>query len=332
MKKAWLALILLPVFYMAGPVPDFEPQTFHLAQEKLSPDEAESRVKSREENVAALKPGNASEIIWYRDSARQKTEKVVLYLHGFSASPYEGRELAELFGKRYGCNVYLPRLEDHGRDDPDTFRKLTPASYIQSAIDAWALAKNLGDSVILISCSSGATLGLILAAEGLDIHSHFMFSPNVEIANQSTKLLAYPWGKQIGKLVLGGEYNVLSYQPEQAKYWNTKYHLNGIIALQYLLDNYINTATFQKITHPVFMGYYFKDDKNQDEVVSVPAMQNMFEKIRTKPAQKRALAFAEAGSHMMICRLFSRQMDDIIRETFLFAEEVLQMKPVNTVQ
>src|ERR1700731_855599 len=37
-----------------------------------------------------LKPDNEARIIWESDSAKQKTDYVIVYIHGFSASQEEG--------------------------------------------------------------------------------------------------------------------------------------------------------------------------------------------------------------------------------------------------
>lgn len=329
-QKKWIFLILLiPVILLLGPVVHYEKPVLKKQISEGSLQNLDQYIKQQEADIKNLKPGNASDIFWFQDSLKTKTKYSVLYLHGFSASPYEGKELALAFGKKYGCNVYLPRLQDHGRDDINTFLNLTPQNYLQSAKDALDIARILGDSVIVISCSTGATLGLILAAEGEKIHSHLMYSPNIAIADKSSVFLMYPWGKQIGKLVLGGDHNVLKYSDEQKKYWNETYHINGLTTLQYLLDNYMNQETLKKVTHPVLLAYYYKDSKNQDPVVSVDAMLKMYDNITTAENKKWKKAFPDAGSHMMISSLFSNQMDDITQFTYDYAEKVLHLRDVS---
>jgi esterase/lipase len=328
-KKWYFLFLLFPVILFLGPVVHYEKPVLKKQISGLSLSEVDTYITNKESQIKNLKPGNESEVVWFEDSLKTKTKYSVLYLHGFSASPYEGKELAISFGKKYGCNVYLPRLEDHGRADKNTFVNLTPQNYIQSAKDALDIARIIGDSVIVISCSTGATLGLILAAEGENIHSHLMYSPNIAIADKSSVLLMYPWGKQVGKLVLGGDYNVLKYSEEQKKYWNETYHINGLTTLQYLLDNYMVKEAFEKITHPVLLAYYFKDAKNQDPVVSVDAMLSMYNNIQTDENKKWIKAFPDAGSHMMISSLFSNQMDDITRFTFDYAEKILHLRDVS---
>lgn len=329
LKKVILFSLIIAGVYLAGPKPGFKNIDWNKNVVRFSAKNPDSILQAQASEIQDLKPDNQSTLQWFDTTTKAKTDKVVVYLHGFSASPYEGKELATAFGKRYGCNVFFPRLADHGRKSPDSFKELTPSEYIQSAQDALQFAKQLGDSIIVISCSTGSTLGLILAAGGEKIHSHFMYSPNIRIANPAMKLLLYPWGKQIGQLVLGGNYNKLTYNAEQAKYWNSVYHINGLIALQSLLEQYMQPDVFKKVYHPVFMGYYYKNENEQDDVVSVEAMSDMFAQLSTPEDFKKKVAFPLAGTHMMISPLFSKQMEEIKQQTFIFAENKMGMKPID---
>jgi hypothetical protein len=84
---------------------------------------------------------------------------------------------------------------------------------------------------------------------------------------------------------------------------------------------------FEKVKCPLFFGYYFKDEKHQDETVEVKAGLKMFEKIGTPVSLKRAQAFPEAGSHVIACSLTSKSVSEVEKGTFEFAEEILKMVP-----
>lgn len=76
-------------------------------------------------------------------------------------------------------------------------------------------------------------------------------------------------GEKDINLRLDGNYNRIDYKPEAQKYWNSVYHTNGIFAVKALINDFMNPETFKKINVPVFLGYYYKDEENQDQVVSV---------------------------------------------------------------
>jgi hypothetical protein len=76
------------------------------------------------------------------------------------------------------------------------------------------------------------------------------------------------------------------------------------------------------------VGYYFKDEQLQDQVVEVRAALEMVKELGTPEAQKRKMAFPDAGAHVLACDLVSGAVDQVRDATYAFAEEVLKMKPV----
>jgi hypothetical protein len=81
--------------------------------------------------------------------------------------------------------------------------------------------------------------------------------------------------------------------------------------------------TFSKVNKPVFLGYYYKDEENQDKVVKVDAMLKMFDQLGTPENQKQKMAFPEAGDHPIGSKLFSKQWPDVEKASYQFAEEIL---------
>ena len=57
--------------------------------------------------------------------------------------------------------------------------------------------------------------------------------------------------------------------------------------------------TFSKIEIPVHMSYYYKNDQEQDKVVSVDAMLEFYDKLGTPPFNKKSVAFDNAHSHVI---------------------------------
>ena len=116
--KLLLAIpFVLGGFYLLGPRPKFEPVNGKIKPLNLSIDELDDFVATKEAKVSKIKAKNQAHIIW-ADSVRQ-TEWAVVYLHGFSASWMEGDPVHKAFAARYGCNLYLSRLADHGIDDKE---------------------------------------------------------------------------------------------------------------------------------------------------------------------------------------------------------------------
>ncbi len=323
-------LSLCIVIYMLGPKAP-EPQ-LDTALPEVSTDlrDLEEQIAMAESKVPDIKPHNTSTIVWATDSLKEKTPYSLVYLHGFSASQGEGDPLHRDFARRYGMNLYLPRLAEHGRSGKDLLLGLSPEKLTASAKEAVAIGQQLGDSVILMSCSTGGTLSLYLASEHPEIHSMISYSPNVDIYDGASELLTMPWGLEILELVEGGKYHQFETTGDGHLYWTSKYRIEAIVGLKSLIQHTMTPEVFAKVEQPFFMGYYYKNDSLQDKVVSVPRMLEMYEQLGTPGNRKRKVAFPNAGHHVISSKHTSQDLESVRQETFAFAEEVLGLKPMDS--
>jgi len=277
-----------------------------------------------------VRPGNEAKIIWANDSVHEPTEFVLLYLHGFSASRMEGYPVNESFPKRYGCNAYLARLAAHGLVTENPLIDMTPYRLYESAKQALLIAGQLGEKVIIMGTSTGGTLALKLAADFPElVHALVLYSPNIKIKNKASFLMSKPWGLQIARLNFGGNFRTSEEDPkgEICKYWYCRYRAEGPVFLQQLLDVTMKEDIFVKVKCPLFLGYYYRDEQNQDQTVDVKAALEMFTQVATPDAMKRAQAFPEAGGHVIACYLTSKSVVEVEKATFEFAEQVLKLEP-----
>jgi esterase/lipase len=277
-----------------------------------------------------IKADNESRIVWANNSLKNKTEYCLLYIHGFSASWYEGEPVHTDFAKRYGMNLYIPLLASHGIDTPEALIDMTPDRLYESAKEALVVAQVLGEKVILMSTSTGGTLSLKLASEFPELlEGLILLSPNIAINNPAAFLLSKPWGLQIARQVYKGNYRITNtdFASEDCKYWNCKYRLEAIVYLQQLVESTMTKETFGKVNEPVFLGYYYKDEVNQDPTVKVDAMLKMYDQLGTPENMKQKVAFPEAGAHPIGSKLFSKSWQDVEIASFKFAEEKLGLAP-----
>lgn len=191
--------------YFLGPQPE---QPAYLATLPVVPDspellEAYVEDADREHRV---KEDNEARIVW-SDSTRARTKYAVIYLHGFTASQKEGDPIHTMFAKQFRCNLFLPRLRDHGIDTADALYHFTADRFWESAKQALVVGEKLGEKVIIISTSTGGTLALLLAARYPDkVHALINLSPNIAINDPAAFLLNNPWGLYIARAVMGGKY------------------------------------------------------------------------------------------------------------------------------
>jgi esterase/lipase len=302
LENTLFVLSVLFGLFVLGPeeeAPDLElPQP----EISLSLSELKDWIDTQESTFDNIKPDNASQLEFY-DSIPQKTAYSILYLHGFSASTGEGDPVHRNIARALKANIYLPRLSDHGLIEQEPMFNFTGQKYLDSASEALAVAKKIGEKVIVISSSTGGTLSLILGNDP-QIAALLLFGPNVEIYDPKSKLLTLPWGLQIAEWVLGSKYHKMNKITEKKKnYWTIRYRLESTVELQKLVETGMRPEVFQRITAPVFMGYYYKNEEEQDKVVSIPAMLRMFDQLGTPEDKKQKVAFPEAGDHVIISHL-----------------------------
>ncbi len=94
MKKIKRILLLLLLVLVAGylfSLPNRQSRNLSMDLPSLpaSINTLESYISSQEANFQ-IRPDNESRIFWANDSVKERTDFCLLYLHGFSASWYEG--------------------------------------------------------------------------------------------------------------------------------------------------------------------------------------------------------------------------------------------------
>ena len=334
MKKRRLIIIFslaaLVAFYLAGPAPDRPSFSKTFPVVPTTPDGLESYVAAHERGHK-LKPDNQARIIW-RDSLRTKTEYAVVYLHGFSASPKEGDPVHKRFAERFGCNLYLSRLADHGIDTTDALYYFTADRAWESAKQALAIGEQLGKKVILMSTSTGGTLALQLAAEYPEkVHSLISLSPNIALSDPAAFILNDPWGLYIARMVLGGKLRDTGAGSEDSKYWNGTYRIESLVQLQELLETSMHKKTFQRVRQPSLTLYYYKNEEEQDPQVRVSAMLEMHEQLATPDSLKVATAMPRAEAHVLGCSMTSKDVEGVYSEIEKFAIQKLHMAANSTV-
>ncbi|MEO8108522.1 MAG: alpha/beta hydrolase [Ginsengibacter sp.] len=332
-KRIWIWLVAivlaLVICYVAGPAPPAPAYSMVMPQVPAASSGLENYILQNE-NQHHLKPDNEARVVWYNDSLKNKTDYAIVYLHGFSASQFEGAPTHRNIAKMFGCNLYLSRLAEHGIDTVDALVNLTADEYWESAQEALAIGKQLGKKVILMGTSTGGTNALHLAAVyPNDIAALILLSPNIAINDPNAWLLNNHWGKQIANVVKGSPYNTArDNRPVYKQYWNYQYRLEGAVALEEYLETTMVPATFEKVKQPVLLLYYYKDEQHQDPVVKVSAMKKMYDELGTEINLKREVAMPNTGDHVIGSPFKSHDALGVQKEIEKFMGEILNIKTV----
>jgi pimeloyl-ACP methyl ester carboxylesterase len=306
---------VLGIAYLAGPkVPavQFDPALPVVKQDLVA---LEQEVNQTEKAIAMLKPDNQARIVWADSGKKEKTPYSIVYIHGFGASWAEGEPVHRDLAKRYGANLYLARMHDAGISDPDAFDDLTPENFLQEAKRALSIGKAVGDSVIVIGTSAGGLLSVYLASTNPELKGLVLYSPCMAVANPAIKLITGPWGRKILHSVMGDYRKTTDPEPDKAAFWLQSYRTNGLLTLQQTIDAVAKPEVYEKIKMPVFLGYYYKNEKEQDQVVSVKAMLDMFPQLGTPAALKVEKAFPESADHVIASYLRSKDVKSVYEPT-----------------
>lgn len=315
-KRIWLLLIplILVIAYLIGPAPSRPEYRPELPAPPAQATELENYVQ-KNESRHRLKPDNHARIVWANDSSKEKTAYAIVYLHGFSASQAEGEPVHRNIAKKFGCNLYLSRLAEHGIDTTEQLANLTADKYWESAKEAYAIGKELGQKVILMGTSTGGTLSLMLAARYPEISSVILLSPNIQIFDDNAWLLNNHWGLQMARFVTNSHYVTSEdTRPVRNQYWNSPYRLEAAVELQEMLETAMNTETFNAVKQPLLMLYYYKDEIHQDSVVKVSAMHSMFSQLGTPDSLKFSVAMPKTGNHVIGSYIKSGDVEGVEQE------------------
>tara|TARA_B100000965_G_scaffold363203_1_gene345783 strand:+ start:173 stop:1159 length:987 start_codon:yes stop_codon:yes gene_type:complete len=325
MKKVFLIISFSIIIFVAGPKIE-KPVIFKdLPKIELNINEVKSWIDEKESKFNNIKEGNESRIIFY-DSVPKKTDISIVYLHGFSGSSQDGFPVHINIAKKLNSNIYLPRLFAHGLNSNEPLIEYTGEKYLDSAREALALGKTIGEKVILMCTSTGCTAALTLAANHPEVAALVMYAPNIRITHPLDFVATLPWGLYIVRLVEGGKYHYITGTwKDKEKFWTTKYRLEAPIEMQMLLETAMNEKIFRKIKVPTFSGFYYKNEIEQDNVVSVDAMRRMFKQLGTEDSLKLEIAFEDAGGHEIAYNIVNKNYVKVQESTLSFLQNIFNL-------
>jgi esterase/lipase len=279
--KMMKVLILLLFFYSS-----VEANELLILEEKIRGKELLDHQKF------AITEGAEKAFLWQNLNNPQKTEYAILYLHGFSASRKEVEPLPQLLAKHYQANLYLNRLTSHGQKK-DLFKDVLYSDWINDVEKDLQIAQQIGEKVIILATSTGATLATYLATQYPDkIHGLIFLSPLFGAADGKSELLTNSiFGPLMLKLFLGEFREWVPENELQGKYWKHYYYSRAVRELVYLVQE-VRSLDLESIQTP--SCWYYTD---KDEVVSVKKLLNAYNRFGS--IQKSILNFKEAKGHVL---------------------------------
>ena len=182
-----------------------------------------------------LIPDTESRIVWADGEAR--TSWSVVNLHGFSATRQETAPLAETVASMLNANLYEARLTGHGRVE-QPLAGVRAEDWLQDAADALASGAAIGDKIVVIGTSTGATLAAAMLDHELAKHidTLVMISPNFEPRDPGARWLTRPAGPLLARLAVG---DTRCWEPRdelQERFWSTCYPTAAAVEMMRLVD------------------------------------------------------------------------------------------------
>lgn len=217
-----------------------------------------------------LTPGTEKRIVWAGETG-ERTTKAVIYIHGFSASRQEIAPIPELVAASLGANLFETRLAGHGRLDNGPL-VANAEDWLADGAEALAIGKALGDELILIGTSTGATLAVAMAThpDFKLVDSLVLVSPNFGPNRSGSAMITGPFGPQLTRALVG-EYTTWEPANElQSRYWTWRYPSATLVQLMRLVNLAVSLAPTTKVDNAMLVY------SPQDDVISVEKAQSNF--------------------------------------------------------
>jgi alpha-beta hydrolase superfamily lysophospholipase len=271
-------------------------------------------VEQGERVVTAIKPDNEARIVFHGEAPHRRLPLAVVYLHGFTASQAEGAPAHREIARIAGAHLYLNRLSDHGSDAPDAMAGASPERWRDEARGALDVGLRLGERVLLVGTSMGASLALDLAASRPDVVAGVVaWSPGIRVHDPAQLRAAVMLQ---GAVAPPGERSAF-----QRRYWSSMVHTDGYRAIARLFIERMRPEVLLDVVCPVFFGMWDGGEGDRDTLTSVSAMRHAFGWLGTPESQRRMVAYDHAA-HVLASPERSPAAGRVLADSLAFLRDV----------
>lgn len=219
-------------------------------------------LSASESAVPGIIDGAEKQIIWSDPANKTKTPVALVYLHGFSATLEETRPMPDIMANELGANIFYTRLTGHGRDG-EALAKATVNDWYNDTAEALAIGRALGEKVIVIGVSTGATFATWAAASEqvdlmADVAGMILVSPNYGVNNPSAGLLTLGAARQWVPLVAGAQRSFDTVNDQHAKWWTSSYPTVALLPMMASVEH-VSGLPVEKVSVPALFVYHPAD-------------------------------------------------------------------------
>jgi pimeloyl-ACP methyl ester carboxylesterase len=241
-----------------------------------------------ERATPGLKPDNEARIVFLDGVPRERRPLSLVYLHGFTASQAEGDPAHRTLAAACSAHLYMNRLHDHGTDEPMAMAGASPQAWRDDAAAACQAGLALGERIVLVGTSMGASLALDLAAAHPDaVAAVVVWSPGIRVFDEEQLRAATLLE---GPVIPPGDRS-----PYQRQYWSSVVHSDAYRAIARLFIERMQPGNLAKVRCPVLVGAWDGAPGDSDTLTSVAAMREAFAWLGTPPGERRFIAYDHAA-------------------------------------
>lgn len=193
-------------------------------------------LENRESRFADIKQNCEKKIVWHTGK-REKTPQAVVYLHGFSASRMETWPLCDHLAEALGANLFYTRLSGHGQNGK-AMAGARVEDWLADGREAVCIGSRIGNRIILVGTSTGATLATWLAsrpAMAASIDRLILLSPNFFPKNPLAAGALWPPALRFMERWFGGWRAFTVINNRHAHYWTARYPVKAIATMMRLV-------------------------------------------------------------------------------------------------
>lgn len=308
MRKLLSAALIIALLATAGFVLT-PPALVNDVEIPTLPDDLNLYIAEREKIAASQFPliaGTGKRIRWH--DGNERTVYSVVYLHGFSATRQEIAPAAERVADALGANLFETRLTGHGRAQ-GAMVEVTAEDWLDDAAEAIAIGERLGERVVVIGTSTGATLALAMARHPAfeSIDTLVLISPNFAPSDSTARWITRPAGPLLLRSIVGETRSWQAHNEQQERFWSTSYPSAVVVEVMRLVD-LANSSLPLKIEQPLLTLL-----SPNDSVVSPQATLDALQQIEAP--RNRVIKYDDVGdpsNHVLAGDILSPDNSDVV--------------------
>jgi esterase/lipase len=277
---------------------------------------------------AELIPDTEKRIRWFDRRRGSRTRYAVVYLHGFSATRQEIAPVGEWVAERLRANLFETRLRGHGQIQ-NPLAGVRAEDWLDDAAEALAIGGAIGEEIILMGTSTGATLALAMTGHPsfADVSHVVLVSPNFAPKDSSAEFLTWPGGPQLAYMVAGDTRSWTPRNELQARYWSTTYPMDAVIEMMRLVK-YVRVQLPLRLEQPLLVIY-----SPADQVVDTARIIQSYEQMNSP--RRELIEIPDSGdpsNHVLAGSIMSPDTTAAVSDSIIrFIEGKASITPAQSV-